>query len=233
MCGHIAGSCCAPGFEPRASGVGAWPPSAAGRGSCRADPKGLGGGHSGGVGGELAVVWELAADGEPVRTEDGFRRELRKHGYVVKPSLTHGANQCLIDSLVLALRHAGVAAADPSVPHRKALCLRVREHLVKDHGAVMGGYLAHDDQVTPIFEYLRAQPDFWREGVRPDLIECTVTVFDRFTCRLELAPTEPVFLPAPVAEALRHEVRHVQLALYACTGLDGVGYHYEWIHGVE
>ena len=151
---------------------------------------------------------------------------------MVQPSLTHGTNQCLIDSLVLALRHAGVAAADPSVPHRQALCLRVRQHLVKHHGATIAGYLAHDAQVRPIFEYLREQADFWREGVRPDLIECTVTVFDRFTSRVELAPTEPVFIPAHVAAASSHEVRHVQLALYACTGLDGVGYHYEWIHGL-
>ena len=60
---------------------------------------------------------------------------------------------------------------------------------------------------------------------------CRVTVFDRFSCRVELAPTEPVFIPALVAKASSHEERHVQLALYACTGLNGLGYHYEWIHG--
>ena len=111
--------------------------------------------------------------------------------------------------------------------------MRVREHLVKHHGASTDGHLAHDDHVKAVFEYLRLhEKDLWRKGVRPDHIECTVTVFDRFSCRVDLVPTEPVFIPAPVAEASRHEVRHVQLALYACTGLNGLGYHYEWIHGM-
>ena len=208
--------------------------SASGRGIRRADPKGLGGGRLGGAVGEVAAVWETAADGEPVRTEEGFRQELRKHRYVVQPSSTHGANQCLIDSLVLALRHAGLAEADGSLPNRAAICMRVRKHLVENHGASKDGYLSHDNHLNSVFDYLRLhEKDFWREGVRPELIECTVTVFDRFTCRVELVPTEPVYIRAPVAEALRHEVRHVQLALYACTGLNGLGYHYEWIHGED
>ena len=207
--------------------------SPSGRGSRRADPNGVAGARTGGAVGAVAAMWEIAADGELVRTEDGFRQELRKHGYKVQPSSTHGANQCLIDSLVLALRHAGLADVDSAVPNRAATCMRVREHLVRHHGATMDGYLAHDDHLRPVFEYLCVhEGEFWRAGVRPDLIECTVTVFDRFTCRAELAPTEPVFISAPVAEASRHEVRHVQLALYVCTGLDGLGYHYEWIHGM-
>ena len=182
---------------------------------------------------DVVSAWEKAADGALVRTEEGFRQELRKHGYIVQPSETHGANQCLIDSLVLALRHAGLAAEDPSVPNRRDVCMRVREHLVKNHGASTHGYLAHDDHVRSAFEYLRLNERiFWRDGVRPDLIECTLIVFDRFTCRAELVPTEPVLIPARVAEASRHEVRHVQVALFACTGLNGNGYHYEWIHGV-
>ena len=84
-----------------------------------------------------------------------------------------------------------------------------------------------------IFEYLRSHgKDLWRKGVRPDRIDFIVTVFDRLSARVELVPTEPVFIPAPVAEASRHEVRHVQLALYACTGSNGLGYHYEWVHGL-
>ena len=58
-----------------------------------------------------------------------------------------------------------------------------------------------------------------------DRIALTVTVVDRFSMRSNLVPCEPVLVPpldmsAPV---------HVQLQLYACTGQDSDGYHYEWI----
>jgi len=182
--------------------------------------------------GKAAAMWEIAADGGKVHTEAGCRHVLRKHGYIVQPSSAHGANQCLIDSVILALSHAGIAEADISISSRAAICSRVREHLVKFHGASHDGYLAHDEQVQAVFEYLRSHElALWRAGVHPERIECTVTVFDRFSCRVELAPTDPVFIPAPIAEASSHEVQHVQLALYACTSLNGLGYHYEWIHG--
>ena len=190
-------------------------------------------GGAGRIDGKVANEWEIALDGNPVRTEAGFRSELHRHKYIVKPSSTHGVNNCLIDSLILALSHAGLAREVCSLDSRAMICQKARRHLVDQHGASEDDYLAHDDHLKNIFEYLRShERDFWHEDVSVDLLECTVTVFDRFTCRMELVPTEPVFMPALVAPASSQEVRHVQLALYACTVRDGQGYHYEWIHGI-
>ena len=182
----------------------------------------------------MADEWELARDGDLVRTEAGFRLELRRHNYIVESSSTHGVNNCLIDSLILALSHAGLARGVCSLGSRAMICQKARRHLVDQHGASKDDYLAHDDHLKNIFEYLRSKElDFWHADVCVDLIECTVTVFDRFTCRVELVPTEPVFIPALVAPASGRDVRYVQLALYACTGRDGHGYHYEWIHDIS
>ena len=181
----------------------------------------------------MANEWEIALDGNKVRTEAGFKLELRKHKYIVEASSTHGVNNCLIDSLILALSHAGLARRVCSLDSRAMMCQRARRHLVEQHGASKDDYLAHDDHLKNIFDYLRTKElDFWHEDVCVDLIECTVTVFDRFTCRVELVPTEPVFIPALVAPTSSQEVSHLQLALYACTGRDGQGYHYEWIHEI-
>ena len=166
-----------------------------------------------------------------MRTEAGFKRFLATHGLIVKSSNTHGSNQCLIDSLVQALSHAGLLQANPPILHRAALCSRVREHLVEHHGASRRDYLAHDQHVRAVFEYLREhEAGIWQAGVRPDLIECTVIVFDRFTCRAELVEPEPVRVPAR-GDASPRDVQHVQVWLHGCVSRDGVGYHYEWIHG--
>ena len=117
-------------------------------------------------------------DGELVRTEAGFRMELSKHKHIVRPSESHGSNQCLIDSIILVLSQAGLTKEDFSVPHRAALCMRVRTHLVKEHGASKHGYLGHDEQAKNIFEYLRSHEDnFWHEEAPPDRVECTVAGF--------------------------------------------------------
>ena len=177
--------------------------------------------------------WQIAADGEKVRTEQGFRQLLLDHGYQVRKSDTHGMNNCLIDSLLQTLSYAKLAKADLSVPLRKEICGRVRNHLAKHHGATMGGYLAHDDHMRQMFEFLRVhEANIWREDVRPGHVELTVTVFDRFTCRAELAPHDPVLIPPDAEAVLSHAVRYEQVHLYACTHSDGAGYHYEWIHGV-
>ena len=53
-------------------------------------------------------VTETAADGNPVRTEEAMRYWLASKGLHVMPSETHGVNNCLIDSVLSALDHAGV-----------------------------------------------------------------------------------------------------------------------------
>ena len=183
--------------------------------------------------GPVGDVWQLAADGELVRTEDGCRQLLAERGLVVRPSETHGRNNCLIDSLLQALSHAGSVTAGLPVAQRRDVCARARGDLMLHHGASDAGYLEHDVHGPSVFKYLVAhEPGIWRDGVDPRLVELTVTVFDRFSCREELAPTEPVLVPSLADPALGHDVRHEQVQLYACTHLDGTGWHYEWVHGV-
>ena len=181
---------------------------------------------------EHAVVdWTVGQDGEPVRTEDGMRRFLASRALHVKPSDTHGANNCLIDSLLQGLMFAGIARADLTKLERRDACAATRNHLVHGHGVHPDGYLEHTTMAGPIFEFLRAeQPHIFRHGVETHRIALTVTVVDRFTDRAELAPCEPVLVPPghglePSAES----TIHVPCQLYACTHLDGTGYHYEWI----
>ena len=38
--------------------------------------------------------------------------------------------------------------------------------------------------------------------------------------------------PSLAAAALGHDVGHEQVQQYACTHLDGTGWHDEWVHGV-
>ena len=207
-------------------------PSASSHVSRGAGAKGGGHRRAGGAGLAVEEVWQIAADGEKVRTEAGFRQLLREHGHVVRASAIHGRNNCLIDSLLLALSHTGLAKAGLSVATRKDICVRARDHLVKNNGASEAGYLAHDDHVRSVFEHLRlSEANIWRDGVQADHIEMTVTVFDRFTSCTELVPTEPVLIPSRAGAASSHAVRHEQVSLYACIHLDGAGYHYEWMHG--
>ena len=194
-----------------------------------------GGSHrrAGSAGVAVEEVWQIAADGEKVRTEAGFRQLLREHGHVVRASAIHGGNNCLIDSLLQALSHAGLAKAGLTEAQRRDICRRARDHLVKSNGASKAGYLAHDDHVRSVFEHLRlSEATIWRDGVQPDHIELTVTVFDRFSSRAELVPTEPVLIPSHAGAGSWNPVRHEQVSLYACTHGDGAGYHYEWMHGL-
>ena len=208
------------------------PPSASSHVSRGADLKGRGHRGTGGAGAAAVEGWETAADGGMVRTEAGFQKLLREKGHMVQPSKTHGGNNCLIDSLLQALSHAGLAKAGLTEAQRRDICRRARDHLVKSNGASKAGYLAHDDHVRSVLEHLRlSEATVWRDGVQPDHIELTVTVFDRFSSRAELVPTEPVLSPSHAGAGSWNLVRHEQVSLYACTHGDGAGYHYEWMHG--
>ena len=174
----------------------------------------------------LLIEWTVGADGEPVRTEAGMRLFLSHHGLRVKPSDTHGVNNCLIDSVLLALSHAGIARADMSLDVRRDACAATRRHLVDTAHAPEMAYLSHHEMLGHIFNYLREhQGHLFRDAANAGRIALTVSVIDRFSVRAHLLPCEPVFVPAMVPD----HVIHVQLQLYCCTNLDGTGFHYEWI----
>ena len=182
------------------------------------------------------IEWEEGLDGLPLRTEAGMRRHLERNDLQVLPSETHGRNDCLIDSLLLALHHAGLVIPSLTIEARGSICAVVRRHLVQEHGVPdCNGYLEHDRHVPAIFEFLREQqPDIWVDADAVGNVELTVVVFDRFNGRRvsdrygvedELAPSEPVYIPARRAS----DCSHVQVQLYCCTHKDGAGWHYEWV----
>ena len=174
------------------------------------------------------VEWTVGTDGLPVRTEDGMRLFLSNHGLRVMPSLTHGVNNCLIDSVLQSLHHAGMLQADLSVQCRKTVCRDTRAYLVDNHGCSLLAYLAHDQALPWIFDFLRSQrPTLFVDEGLAERLAVTVTVLDRFSCRAELEECEAVLLPAISSE---NKVE-LQIQLYACTHADGVGYHYEWVRG--
>ena len=53
------------------------------------------------------MSWEIAADGLLVRTEAGAKAELRRLGLEVMHADTFHRNDCLIDSVLQSLMHAG------------------------------------------------------------------------------------------------------------------------------
>ena len=182
------------------------------------------------------MEWETGLDGFPLRTEAGMRRHLERHDLKVFPSETHGRNDCLIDSLLLALCNAGLVLPALTISARSSICAAVRRHLVREHGVPdCNGYLEHDKHVPAIFEFLRAQQtDIWVDAATIGTVELTVIVFDRFNGRRvsdsngvedELAPSEPLC----IAARQEGEPSHVQVQLYCCTHRDGAGWHYEWI----
>ena len=162
----------------------------------------------------------------PVRTEQGMRLFMSNHGLRVMPSNAHGANNCLIDCVLLSLQHEGLAKTVMTVADRADVCRRTRLHLVSMHGMSQDGYLAHHEALSHVFNYLRREePQCFENPEHMPRVALTCTVVDRFTSRAELVPSEPVLVNAYGAE----EPVHVLIQLYACTHLDGCGWHYEWI----
>ena len=189
---------------------------------------------------KVVIEWEDGLDGLPLRTEAGMRQLLELHDLRVCPSETHGRNDCLTDSLLLALSHAGLITPELTIAARSSICAAVRQHLVKQRSAPEGdGYLAHDEHIPEIFKYLKAQqPEIWIDAGTADEVALTVTVFDRFNGRRvndangladELVPSAPVYVPAG-GEGDR---THVQVQLYCCTHKDGSGWHYEWVAPIQ
>ena len=185
--------------------------------------------------------WEDGLDGMPLRTEYGMQAALSSIGLHRNPADSFGSNNCLADSLILSLRHAGFVRPDISYDERRAACSAARWHLVQEYGLSSDGnpYLAHDSHAAPIFDFLRRHcPRVWLDVQRVRTADLTIIVFDRFNGRLvtdsfgrtdELAPTEPVRVPPLAGVCRSHAPLHVQVQLYSYTFRDGTGWHYEWL----
>ena len=85
----------------------------------------------------------IAGANVPVKMMTNSRRlkELAAQGLHLKVASSHGANNCLIDSLLLGLVLKGLSPREYTVAERKALCATCREELRLQHGVPLGVYL--------------------------------------------------------------------------------------------
>ena len=194
------------------------------------------------VGGEAVPLFEQGADGQPLRTEHGMDVLLARHGLQRYPSKTFGQNNCLVDSMLLSMKAAGLVRVAVSESERCEACTAARQHLEQQHGLVVSvppPFLSHDEHAGAVFDFLRQQrPNLWVDVEAVRQVELTMTVYDRFNGRCvlgargetdELVPTPPVRV-APLELGTTVAPQHaVQIQLYSNTHRDGTGYHFEWV----
>ena len=163
-------------------------------------------------------------------------------------SKTHGQNNCLIDSILMALQEQHVIRK-LDVDARAAVCSSVRRGLIEQHGvepedAEYGhAYLSHEESFHHICERLRLDhPDIWSEDINQYALHITAIVSDR-TQRRQLydsnneldgeVPDDRPVESKPVIELDASEIPPdpCMLRLYCNTHNDihCTPYHYEWI----
>ena len=97
--------------------------------------------------------WDIGLAGQPVLSEDGAKRLLYQLGMDVRPSSTHGRNDCLIDSILLALQAAGHIIGTLDMQQRDMICVHVRSQL-REAGltaALFDDYLSHEEHLERTF----------------------------------------------------------------------------------
>ena len=147
----------------------------------------------------------------------------------VRPSSSHGRNDCLTDSILLAMEDQGLIGP-LDIDMRVQLCTAVRRHLVMACGLSPHNYpfLSHDEHFEAICQVLREYLlPLWLAEQCPSQTSLTCIVYDRFNRQMvedatggfvELAETNPVQSAAPGAESLSAVV-----ALYCNTHDNGDG----------
>ena len=153
----------------------------------------------------------------------------------VRPSNSHGRNDCLTDSILLAIEHQGLIET-LHVDRRSQLCAAVRRHLETTCGICphSNPFLSHDQHFHGICQQLRTSLlPIWRAEHTPSQTSFTCIVYDRFNRQMlenadgtysELVETNPVYSVAPGENALTSLI-----SIYCNTNANGEGWHYEWI----
>ena len=131
----------------------------------------------------------------------------------VQPSSSHGRNDCLTDSILLAMEDQGLIGP-LSIDRRVQLCTAVRCHLLRDCGLSPHScpFLSHDKHFAAICQVLRESLlPLWLAEQCPSQTSLTCIVYDRFNRQMvedatggytELVETNPVQSAAPGAESL-------------------------------
>ena len=193
----------------------------------------------------------IASGGDSMRrtrTDEDMKNLLKalQVPHYVRKSKTHGQNNCLIDSILLALQEQK-KIKPLEVDDRAAVCSSVRRNLIEHHGVAPESpeegqaYLSHEGSFHDICTRLRIDhPDIWFEDIDPHRLPIMAVVFDKsqrrqvYDTRGEWAGEIPDDLTEPVASKPLIESDHlpeVYIRLYCNTHDDAhcTPYHYEWI----
>ena len=169
--------------------------------------------HAAAVGPDSEGAWQSQAQMDnqidAQRNENTMKQllaEAMTPPHLVRPSSAHGANNCLTDSILLALAAQGFLRS-MTLEERAAACDRVRIHLETCHNVPAeypAPFLSHEDHFDAICQFLRTDdPDLWSPWVVPTKLSITAVVFDRFHRTLvqdvhgEVSELPETHLPAP------------------------------------
>jgi len=135
---------------------------------------------------QMWVNMQINLQGREERGEEAMKQllaEAMAPPHLVRSSSAHGANNCLTDSILLALAAQGLTQI-LTPEERAAVCDRVRVHLETCHGVPAeypAPFLSHEDHFDAICQFLRSDdPDLWSPAVVPSKLSITAVVFDRF-----------------------------------------------------
>ena len=157
----------------------------------------------------------------------------------VRPSSSHGRNDCLTDSILLAIESQELIVP-LQLSERMHLCTTVRRYLEMTCDLCAHGYpfLSHDAHFDAICQQLRQSLlPLWREQHSLSRTSFTCIVYDRFNRQMvenvngeytELVETNPVHSRAHGEESMT-----VLIMLYCNTHDNGDGWHYEWLRAVN
>ena len=157
----------------------------------------------------------------------------------VRSSSAHSRNDCLTDSIILAMEH-GHILQQLDMDKRAEICSHVRGYLIQECGLSPHGYpfLSHDEHFHLICTVLRTHlRELWQAPKHAAETSFTCIVYDRFNRRMaqdatgshcELVETNPVYSPG--TNGMRNEML---LMLYCNTHDNGEGWHYEWIRAQD
>ena len=166
---------------------------------------------------------EIVGANVPFRMQSDADRieELQAQGLLLQTAESHGVNNCLIDSLLLALTAEGLTPQGKifSKAERRQLCSRCRSHLRRQHGTPEGTYLDGHSSAPHILDYFLRQ--VWRRDV-----SVRVHFYDRLAATDLLDnPDEVAFVDYTVGTKLIYERSH--LHVYNHTSRLGRGYHFD------
>ena len=165
----------------------------------------------------------IAGAAEPLRrrSDDDRLQQLETQGLFLQTAESHGANNCLIDSLLLGLTAANLTpnATKYSMAERKRMCARCRKHLRRQYGTPVGTYLDGRADAPHILDFFLRQE--WRQDV-----SVRVHFYDCLDAGQVLENQEELaFVDYTVGTRLIYD--RINVHVYNHTTPSGRGYHFD------